>query len=88
MPLARVPAYVACGFFKVSYTLYSAAIIISAFMYCAAVFAVCHLLGELFNDKLKIILPVTVLTIMGLFIFGQWLYKRLNPTVLAKSEEA
>ena len=79
MPLARVPAYVACGFFEVSYLLFSSAIIISAFLYCCAIFAVCHLLGELFNDKLKIILPVTAITLIALFIFGQWIYRRLNP---------
>ena len=79
MPLARVPAYIACGFFEVSYLLFSSAIIISAFLYCSAIFAVCHLLGELFNDKLKMILPATAITLIALFIFGQWIYRRLNP---------
>ena len=79
MPLARVPAYIACGFFEVSYLLFSSAIIISAFLYCCAIFAVCHLLGELFNDKLKMILPATAITLIALFIFGQWIYRRLNP---------
>jgi membrane protein DedA with SNARE-associated domain len=84
MPLARVPAYVASGFFKVPYPLFAAAIIISAFLYCCAIFAVCHLLGELFNDKLKIMLPVIALTIIALFLFGQWGYRRLNPAKTAK----
>jgi len=87
MPLARVPAYIACGFFKVSYLLFSTAIIISAFLYCSVIFAVCHLLGEIFNDKLKIILPVTVVTLFALFFFGQWVYRRLNPQISSESTE-
>ena len=79
MPLARVPAYVASGFFKVPYSLFSAAIILSAFLYCCSIFAVCHLLGELFEDRLKMMLPAIALTLIALFIFGQWVYKRLNP---------
>jgi len=79
MPLARVPAYVACGFFKVSYTLFATAIIFSAFLYCCAIFAVCHLLSELFNDRLKMMLPAIALTLIAVFIFGQWIYRRLNP---------
>ena len=84
MPLARVPAYVACGFFKVSYTLFATAIIISAFLYCCAIFAVTHLLGELFNDRLKIMLPIIALLLISLFIFGQWVYRRLNPSKLSE----
>ncbi|MEP6343224.1 MAG: VTT domain-containing protein [Maricaulaceae bacterium] len=84
MPLARVPAYVACGFFKVSYLLFSFAIILSAFLYCAVIFAICHLLGELFDDKLKIILPITAIAVIILFVSGQWLYKRLNPSITSK----
>ena len=79
MPLARVPAYIACGFFKVPYFIFSAAIIISAFLYCSAIFAVCHLLGEVFEDKLKYMLPAIALSLITLFLFGQWIYKRLNP---------
>jgi len=85
MPLARVPAYIACGFFKVPYPVFAIAIIISAFLYCSAIFAVCHLLGELFNDKLKMMLPAIALVIIALFIFGQWLYRRLNPPNPAKT---
>ena len=79
MPLARFPAYIACGFLEVSYLLYASAIVFGAFLYCTLIFAICHLLGEIFNDKLKIILPITALMLIALFIFGQYLYKRLNP---------
>lgn len=76
MPFARVPAYIASGFFKVPYPVYALAIVTSAFLYCSAIFLVCNYIGEVFDDRIKMMLPVAALTIIGLFVFGQWLYRR------------
>lgn len=86
MPLARVPAYVASGFFKVPYPIFAIAIIFSAFLYCCVIFAVCHLLGEIFEDRLKYMLPAIAASLIALFLFGQWIYKRLNPRITPASE--
>lgn len=53
LPLARVPVYVACGYFKVSYPRFCYMIFITALCYCLVIFAFCHLLGELFEDRIE-----------------------------------
>jgi membrane protein DedA with SNARE-associated domain len=56
VPLARVPVYVACGYFKVSYARFCFMIFLTALLYCLVVFALCHGLGELFGDRIEIIM--------------------------------
>lgn len=58
VPLARVPVYVACGYFKVSYAKFCAIILLTALPYCGLVFLLVHLLGEVFGDQIKLILVV------------------------------
>ncbi len=53
LPFARIPTYVACGFFGISYLRYWIAITISAFLYITAFFLVFHILGELVGEHLK-----------------------------------
>jgi membrane protein DedA with SNARE-associated domain len=56
VPLARVPVYVACGYFKVSYPKFCLSIFVTALLYCAAIFALCHGLGEVFGDRIEVIM--------------------------------
>ena len=58
LPLARIPVYVACGYFKVSYAKFCAVIFATALLYCALIFAACHLLGEVFGDRIELIIGV------------------------------
>ena len=58
VPLSRIPAYIACGFFKVSYWRYCLYISFTAFLYVSAVFLVCHLLGEVMGEKLRWLIPI------------------------------
>ena len=68
IPLARIPAYVACGYFGISYFKFCLIIAFTAFLYTALIFFSCHYLGEIVGDKLEMMLPL----IGGVFliIFG------------------
>ena len=57
LPLARIPAYVACGYFKVSYIKFCAVMFLTALLYTAVVFIACHWLSEVFGDRIEMMLP-------------------------------
>jgi len=76
LPLARVPAYVACGYFKVSYAKFCAVVAFSALIYTAVIFALCHYLGEMVGDKIELMLPLTALTLIIVFGLVFWWRKR------------
>lgn len=56
LPLARIPVYVACGYFKVNYAKFCAVMFLTAFVYCVVIFTLCHALGELFGGRIELIL--------------------------------
>ena len=64
VPLARVPAYVACGYFKVPYVKFCATVFLTALLYTIVIFAACHLLGEIFGDRIEMMLPGFALIIV------------------------
>ncbi|RKQ71116.1 membrane protein DedA with SNARE-associated domain [Litorimonas taeanensis] len=66
LPLARIPAYVACGYFKVSYPKFCGIIAITAFLYALVIFGICHYLGEMVGDQIEFMLPLIAI---GLIIF-------------------
>lgn len=69
VPLARVPVYVACGYFKVSYPKFCLFIFLTALPYCLVIFGLCHGLGEVFGDRIELILisiGLVVATVAGL----------------------
>ncbi|GLQ19299.1 DedA family protein [Algimonas porphyrae] len=73
VPLARIPVYVACGYFKVSYLRFCIVIFATALLYCTVIFALCHGLGELFGDRIEmIILPLGGLMI-GIALIMVWI---------------
>ncbi len=68
LPLARVPAYIACGYFKMNYAKFCAIIFVTAFLYCVAIFAVIHFLGEIFGEKMEIalgLIAVAAIIVVG-----------------------
>lgn len=76
IPLARIPAYVACGYFGISYLKFCLTIALTALLYTVIIFIACHYLGEIVGDKLEMMLPL----IGGVFllIFGAiivWRYR-------------
>ncbi len=80
VPLARVPAYIACGYFKMHYGKFCGIIFLTALAYCLVIFGAIHFLGEVFGDRVQIILGVIAgIVILGLVSFvgiKGWLRKR------------
>lgn len=80
LPLARVPAYVACGYFKMNYLKFCAIIFVTALLYCIVIFSLIHLLGEVFGEKMNTILGLiacgAILLTVGVLGIGGWLRRR------------
>lgn len=67
LPFARIPTYLATGFFGVPYIKYWCSIAFSAFLYVTAIFSAFHVLGEIMGEKLKTYMPFVAL---GILVFG------------------
>lgn len=78
LPLARVPAYVACGYFGVNYAKFCAIIAFTALLYTAVIFALCHYLGEMVGDKIEMMLPLIAVTLLSIFAIGYFIRKKMN----------
>lgn len=65
VPLARIPTYAACGYFKVSYLKFCLGILFTALLYVTAVFALVHMLGEVMGEQLKWVLPILALIVLA-----------------------
>jgi len=80
VPLARIPAYVACGYFKMNYAKFCAIIFMTALIYCIVIFTAIHLLGEVFGERMEVILGLAagavILTVVGVFGIKTALSKR------------
>jgi len=76
LPLARIPAYVACGFFRVPYWKFCLMIAITATVYTTVIFAICHLLGEVMGERFEWLLPIIGITVALLFVGFQVLKRR------------
>lgn len=79
LPMARIPAYVACGYFKVSYPKFCGIVSFSALIYTLIIFSLCHFVGEIVGDKIEIMVPLTALVLILIFgvVFG-WRKRRQN----------
>lgn len=76
LPLARIPAYVACGYFSVSYAKFCAYIAFSATLYTIVIFTLCFYLGKAVGDKLEMMLPAGALTLIVIFGSIIWWRRR------------
>lgn len=80
VPLARVPAYIACGYFKMNYLKFCVIIFATALLYCIAIFAAIHLLGEVFGEKMEVFLGLFAGSVIASLIafvgIQRWLKKR------------
>ncbi len=56
VPFARIPSYIACGYFKVPYWKFLLAVSFSGLIYVTVIFTITHYLSEIFGDKIEIIL--------------------------------
>lgn len=78
LPLARIPAYVACGFFRVPYWKFCIIIALTATVYTTIIFAICHILGEVMGEKFEWMLPLIGVSVALLFVGYQILRRRYN----------
>lgn len=76
LPLARIPAYVACGFFRVPYWKFCLMIAFTATIYTIVIFTICHLLGEVMGERFEWLLPVIGVSAALLFVGYQLLKRR------------
>ena len=76
LPLARIPAYVACGFFRVPYWKFCIIIALTATVYTTIIFAICHILGEVMGEKFEWMLPLIGVSAALLFVGYQILRRR------------
>lgn len=67
IPLARVPTYLATGFFGVPYIKYWLSIAFSSVLYVTLIFTGFHLLGEIMGEHLKTYAPFVALGIAAIF---------------------
>jgi len=74
IPLARVPTYLATGFFGVSYLKYWICIAFSALLYVAVIFTGFHVAGEIMGEHLKTYAPIAGLVI-GIIVISVVVYK-------------
>lgn len=72
LPLARIPVYVACGYFKVSYARFCVMIFTTALIYCVVIFSLCHGLGELFGDRIEWIIATIGAFMVGVAVIAFW----------------
>ena len=76
IPMARIPAYVACGFFKVPYWKFCAIIALTAAIYTTLIFAFCHFVGEVIGERYEWLLPIIGISVALLFVGFQILKSR------------
>ena len=70
VPGARIPLYVAAGFFKASFLKFAMFIILSAMLYIGLAFALFHILGEVAGENAKKYMPIVALiAFAGLMAF-------------------
>ena len=77
LPLARIPAYVACGFFKVPYWKFCLIIGLTATVYTAAIFAICHWIGKAMGERYEWLLPIIAVS-LALLLIGFLFIRRKN----------
>ncbi len=78
LPMARIPTYIATGFFGVPYIKYWLSIAFSGVLYVSMFFLAFHLLGELVGEKTKVYLPIVAVGLVVALLGGLFLRKRLG----------
>lgn len=80
LPMARIPAYIACGYFKMNYAKFCAIIFMTALLYTVVIFGAIHLLGEVFGDRAQVVLGIIAGGVILIFVAAigikGWLRKR------------
>ncbi len=79
LPMARIPTYIACGYFKMNYAKFCVIIFITALLYTVIIFGIIHLLGDVLRGRIEIMLGfIAVIMIALLTIIFSLKRKRAN----------
>ncbi len=80
LPMARIPTYLATGFFGVNYLKYWLSIAFSGFLYVSVIFTAFHLLGEVLGERLKSYIPFVavgwVVTLLGVLFLQKRFWRK------------
>ena len=76
IPLARIPAYVACGYFKIPYWKFCLIIGLTATIYTTIIFIICNWVGEAIGERYAWLLPIIAVLAALLFIGFQILKRK------------
>ena len=79
LPGARIPLYIAAGFFKLPFSKFAASICITAIFYIGLIYFIFLGLGEIAGERLKTYLPLVALTGIILFLIFKWIKKKISP---------
>ncbi len=80
VPLTRIPAYIACGFFRMNYAKFCMLIALTAILYICIIFGVIHWLGIVMADQLKFILPIlAIIFVLSVYVFHRYKKAPENP---------
>ncbi len=80
LPFARIPTYLATGFFGVPYIKYWCSIAFSAFLYVITIFCAFHILGEILGEKLKTYMPFVAVGILITVLLSLFIRKKFKKT--------
>lgn len=76
VPLTRIPIYVACGFFGVSYLKFCFYIALTAVLYVIVIFTAFHALGSLLGERVMWVVPLAAIFILACVIGIHYIKKR------------
>ncbi len=80
LPGARIPLYIAAGFFKLPFSKFAASICVTAIFYIGLIYTLFLGLGEIAGERLKTYLPLVVLAGVVLFLVVQRIRKTVSLT--------
>lgn len=78
LPFARIPTYLATGFFGVPYIKYWLSIAFSGFLYVTTIFCAFHVLGEIMGEKLKTYMPFVAVGLLVTVVLGYLIIRKIK----------
>lgn len=84
IPLARIPTYFACGYFRVPYWRFCFGITVTALLYICVVFGVVLTLGMVIGERLKWVLPILAIFVLSIVAGLYFIKKRRQKATAAK----
>lgn len=68
LPGARIPLYIAAGFFKIPFSKFALSIVLTALFYIGFIYTIFFALGEIAGEPLKTYLPIASLSAVVIYL--------------------